>query len=358
MTWTQPYQNLYLYVSTGIETSGNIAAFDLDWTLIRPVHGKFPKSPEDFAILPNRIDTLKDLSWKGFTIVIFTNQKSTNATKVQFNLDRVSNVIKLLQENKIPVIVFMSTKDDQFRKPQTGMWDVFTQMIKIKTAFYCGDAAGRPQDFSDSDAMFAKNIGIEFLNPEDVFPRVERIDNQISLSKDEINTIELPAEKSMVILMGMPGSGKSSYHQNTLFKLGYQHVSRDLLKTIPKMTKQVTQLAINNQLITVDATHTQQKDRQLYYNIAEKYKYSVVLLYFVGNGDGFNKLREKPGSNVTKSSGSGTSHQVFSGSGTSYQVFSGSGTSYQVPPVAYGVYYKYLEEPTPENTPGKLYQIS
>ena len=38
-----------------------------------------------------------------------------------------------------------------------------------KNSFYCGDAAGRKNDFSDSDKNFAKNIGIEFYIPEKIF---------------------------------------------------------------------------------------------------------------------------------------------------------------------------------------------
>jgi hypothetical protein len=42
-------------------------------------------------------------------------------------------------------------------------------------SFYCGDAAGRPKtatkpkDFSDGDLKFAKNIGVAFRLPEEVF---------------------------------------------------------------------------------------------------------------------------------------------------------------------------------------------
>ncbi len=327
--WVRSYPNLLIYTSKEISTSGHIAGFDLDWTLVRTMRGKFPKDVDDITMLPNRISVLKELGRRGFTIVIFTNQKSTNENKVQFNLERVTIGIRLID---IPVIVLMAVGDDIYRKPQTGMWSVLKQMITVKSGFYCGDAAGRPQDFSDSDRKFAENIGIKFYLPEELFQKVERVERVSGVERisgvervgevDTANQIELPSSKSMVILMGMPGSGKSTYYRGSLEPLGYVHISRDELKTIPKMKKMVREALSRNQLVAIDATNARQVHRQEYYTLAEEYGYTVTLLYFVGDGSGFNKLRDKP-----------------------------------VPPVAYGTYYKYLEEPTLENTPGRLYQI-
>lgn len=323
--WIRSHPSLFIYTSKGITSSGHIAGFDLDWTLVRAMRGKFPKDVEDITLLPNRISVLKKLAKRGFTIAIFTNQKSTNDNKVQFNLERVTNGIKLLEEVEIKVIVFMSISDDTYRKPKTGMWSVVKQIISVGSGFYCGDAAGRPQDFSDSDREFAKNIGVKFYLPEGLFPRVERINGIETVSETgNINQVELPPLKSMVILMGMPGSGKSNYYQQSLNPLGYVHVSRDELKTINKMKKMVHGALFRDQLVAIDATNARQVHRQEYYDLAIEFGYTVTLLYFVSDGSGFNELRS---------------------------------VKDKVPPVAYGTYYKYLEEPTPENTPGRLYRI-
>ena len=211
--WVRSYPSLLIYTSKEISSSCHVAGFDLDWTLVRTMRGKFPKDVDDITLLPNRISVLKELGSRGFTIVIFTNQKSTNENKVQFNLERVTNGIRLLEEVGIKVIAFMSVSDDTFRKPQAGMWSVLKQMISVKSGFYCGDAAGRPQDFSDSDRKFAENIGIKFYLTEELFPRVERISEVERVGEvEKVNQIELPSSKSMVILMGMPGSGKSTYY--------------------------------------------------------------------------------------------------------------------------------------------------
>ena len=193
-------------------------------------------------------------------------------------------------------------------------------MTEVKSGFYCGDAAGRPQDYSDSDKIFAQNAGIKFYTPEELFPSIERMSPG---DPKTINTVNLPPSKSLVVFVGMPGAGKSTYYHQSLSPLGYVHVNQDILKTKPKVLKAIREAMNRGELVTVDATNSQQDKRQEYYNLATEYGYSVTVLYFVRDGKGWNKLREKP-----------------------------------VPTIAYSVYFKHLVEPTPENTPGPVYQIS
>ena len=48
----------------------------------------------------------------------------------------------------LPCYVFISLGDDNYRKPNTGIWDKITTLIPdIKYAFYVGDALGRPKIF-------------------------------------------------------------------------------------------------------------------------------------------------------------------------------------------------------------------
>lgn len=63
----------------------------------------------------------------------------------------------------IPLHAFAALGYDQFRKPGTGMWDLFVEQfnegveVDLKKSFYIGDAAGRPlrtghsEDHSDTD---------------------------------------------------------------------------------------------------------------------------------------------------------------------------------------------------------------
>ena len=321
MSWTQPVENLFIYISPDFVSTGNIAGFDLDWTLIRPIRGVFSKNANDLAILPNRKSVLENLVNTGFSIVIFTNQKSSNDTEKLSNIQRITNFINLI---KLPVLVLVSTADNIYRKPNIGMFTILNQMTKmtIKSIFYCGDAAGRPQDFSDSDLIFAQNIGAKFYIPQDLFPEIERISPSKSSASDNINTLSLPSTKSLVIMMGMPGSNKTSFYERVLNPMGYYHVNQDILKTKAKVLSVAKNYMINGYNIVIDATNPQQSKRQEYYNLAKTYSYNVTVLYFVQNGTDWNKLRPKP-----------------------------------VPDIAYSVYFKNLEEPTAENTPGQIYQI-
>ena len=146
------------------------ACFDLDWTLVRPNSSKFPKTYDDSVIMSGRINILNKYIEFGYTIIIFTNQKITKKENLQFKLDRINDILNKFGEDKIYPIVYMSIADDKYRKPNIGMWEEFRKYYKkITTAFYCGDAAGRSSDFSDSDLKFAENIGVKFYTPEELF---------------------------------------------------------------------------------------------------------------------------------------------------------------------------------------------
>lgn len=68
-------------------------------------------------------------------------------------------------------------KHDPFRKPETGMWfellkDVEEKhgcQVDLEKSFYVGDAAGRKNDFSDSDREMAKALKLKFFTPEEFF---------------------------------------------------------------------------------------------------------------------------------------------------------------------------------------------
>jgi bifunctional polynucleotide phosphatase/kinase len=322
--WLRPVNDLFIYLPSDFKSDGHIAAFDLDGTLIRTYKGMFPKDENDLQLLPNRRSVLKTLIDTGFTLVIFTNQKSfnkksINEKKLNLSFQRVNNFIKMLD---LPVMVFMAVGNDDsiYRKPNIGMWTILNQMISVQSSFFVGDAGGQPQDFSDSDLKFAENTGMKFYRPEQIFPSIERL--SVGDSKT-INTVEFPANpKTMIVFVGMPGSGKTSFYHKNLESLGYVHINQDTLKTRPKVLKLTKESLTKGLPMAIDATNPSFDKRQEFYDLANKSGYSIMTLYFVGDGKGWNKLREKP-----------------------------------VPTIAYSMYYKHLVEPTIDNTPGALYQI-
>lgn len=317
--WYNPVATLHFYLSNGMQSTGHIAAFDLDWTLVRTFQNEFHINPTDITPLPNRINILRKLKNEGYTIVIFTNQKSTGK-RIPINKARIEHFVNMIPD--IPVIVFMATgpEDDQYRKPNQGMYDILKRILNpIKSIFYVGNEAGRPTDKNDSDRQFALNGGMKFYTPEEIFPPIERFKPD---PRGVVDTVELPADRVMVMLMGMPGSGKTTYYQQNLAPLGYIHLNQDILKTKAKVLSETKKNMGLGLSVCLDATNPGQDRRQEFYDIAQQYGYNVVLIYITRDGRGYNKLRPNP-----------------------------------VPKIAYSTYYSNLVEPTPANTPGALYQI-
>ena len=127
----------------------------------------------------------------------------------------------------------------------------------------------------------------------------------------------------MVLFVGMQGSGKTTYYESNLLPLGYIHINQDKLGTKAKVTKLYKESLIKGLNCVIDATNPSLTGRQEFYSLAQNYGYNIITLYFVRNGQGYNKLREAP-----------------------------------VPTIAYNMYFKNLVEPNVQNTPGTLYQIN
>lgn len=116
---------------------------------------------------------MKQLDNLGYTIAIFSNQHYKSRQK-NFVIARLNSVLNAIKAVGVNPSIFGATKEDEYRKPNIGMWQLFIQYdnhIDKNQSFFIGDAAGRPQDFSDADKEFARNIGLPFITPGEVFPK-------------------------------------------------------------------------------------------------------------------------------------------------------------------------------------------
>ena len=300
------YESVFYY-EPNIKKFDYIAAFDLDWTLTYNEKHLFPSDIDDIKIFPNRRKKLENILKLGYNIVIFTNQSGKSKDEIEKKVERVKTFIK---ELKLPIFVYISTKKDNYRKPNIDMWNLFVKDRIIKNIIFVGDALGRPQDFADSDKIFGQNIKAnKIYSPEDFFGHAP-----IPLFKKY---------KEIVIFVGMPGSGKNTYYNKYL--TDHIIIEQDILKTRPKVLKELDRSLQTGNSIVINSTNSLQKDRMEYYEKALKYNYNIKVLYFIINGAGFNKLREKP-----------------------------------VSTIVYHKYFKNLREggpPTNENTPGELFYV-
>ncbi|CAH6721073.1 hypothetical protein CLIB1444_05S02982 [[Candida] jaroonii] len=174
--------DIVTYIPT-IVSRRKIAAFDLDDTLITTKSkAKFPRNEKDWKFKYDVIPVFEKLVKDEYLIVIFTNQGGMTVTSKRFkNLQTKINDIISRVNGKLPefdpfVLIAPKCGTTHMRKPQVGMWDHFKKVVEdvdMKESFFVGDAAGRKGDFSNSDLVFADNIGLKFYTPEEYFEEAE-----------------------------------------------------------------------------------------------------------------------------------------------------------------------------------------
>ncbi|OBZ83620.1 Bifunctional polynucleotide phosphatase/kinase [Choanephora cucurbitarum] len=271
-----------LIAKTKEATSRKIAAFDLDGTLINTKNGNvFAKDQHDWRWWdPTVVQELERLHKDGYRIVIFSNQNGlqSDKTKETFKL-KVSDILNGLS---IPVTLMAALKKDMYRKPMTGMWDYLTQdqSIDQQQSFYVGDAAG-----------------IAFYTPEEYFLKEEKAEfewhgfnaegylaSSLPLCKTE-TPIAYEDKQEVVLCVGYPACGKSSFVKRHLLPKGYVHVNQDTLKTRDRCIKACKKALENKQSVVVDNTNPERATRALYIKLAKEAQVPVRCLYFGDNED-------------------------------------------------------------------------
>ncbi|CUS22053.1 LAQU0S04e07096g1_1 [Lachancea quebecensis] len=227
-----PHMIKYLPKFPNTGELSRIYGFDLDHTLIKPkLGGKFGRSADDWMFMSYalRSDEGGDQDGTGYCksadilvkilsldtkahVVVFSNQggvitvpkESKSCIKYMKKIEMILQDPTLAEvrdriwlyaspkrpaslSNKKPKhgkatkatrrvsepkpVVDSAFPFELMRKPNVGMYEEFKKDFpgKFELVYYCGDAAGRATDFSDSDKMFAHNLGTVFRTPEEVF---------------------------------------------------------------------------------------------------------------------------------------------------------------------------------------------
>eukprot|EP01027_Heterolobosea_sp_BB2_P014464 GEZU01020775.1.p1 GENE.GEZU01020775.1~~GEZU01020775.1.p1 ORF type:complete len:257 (+),score=90.15 GEZU01020775.1:693-1463(+) len=225
------------------------------------------------------------------------------------------------------------------------MWDYMEQYcngdLKVDKAasFYVGDAAGRPKDwkpkakkdFSCSDRKFAANIGIAFHTPEEFFlgekPCTkfswEGIDpSKITTEIEPYKTETLVSnQQEMVLFVGFPASGKSTFAKRHFLPKGYVHINMDTLGTKAKCLKAAREAIDAGKSVVIDNTNPDKASRAEYIAIAKAKNVPVRCFLFKVDqelAEHLNMYRERMSKGAHK----------------------------HVPSVAYNTYKKRLAEPT------------
>ncbi|KAJ3020657.1 hypothetical protein HKX48_000451 [Thoreauomyces humboldtii] len=304
--------------------SAKIAGFDFDGT-ISCAKGVHAKDASDWRFFhPSIPDRFISLHKEGFRIVFFSNQKGVNDSnqgkrKASF-MGRIENIINAIKKHaeKVgeappPILVLAATGDDWNRKPRAGMWEVFARDCNdgvrpdLQASFYVGDAAGRAaghkqnvkKDFADTDNKFALNVGCSFYTPEAFFAHstTETLITAVKptghhshhappppfLPRNFLNAQRLKAASTdagdrsytragqeMIVVVGSPASGKSSFVKTHFLPYGYAHINQDTLKTLAKCLSMAKTALEVGQSVVIDNTNPTVEVRKQYIQLAAK----------------------------------------------------------------------------------------
>jgi bifunctional polynucleotide phosphatase/kinase len=163
----------------------------------------------------------------------------------------------LLNQLDIPITLYAATGKDIYRKPRSGMWTELKEDyglsesdIDRENSVFVGDAGGRiaepkgssaaAKDFSCSDRNLAHNINIKYQTPEEFFlgekPRDFARDFDVGnfpyTEEEEDGEMwsTKPNDQDIVLFVGFPGAGKSTFYWKYLEPLGYERINQDTLK--------------------------------------------------------------------------------------------------------------------------------
>lgn len=277
-----------------------IVSFDLDDTLISTKSKKkYPISADDWIEINNSKNRLTE-TFKTNNIIIFSNQSKMKGQEelIKSKFEQVINYFQL------PLTVYISGNYDHYRKPNIGMFqlmlkDFYNDNInEIETFIFIGDAAGRPKtrkhpkDFSCSDRKFCYNIGyfydkdFEFKTPEEYFDnqKEEPFDwNEFDTSTIKFDkTVNFTPSKTqeIILFVGYPASGKSTFYETHLKPAGYAHVNQDELKTLAKCLSMTKKYIKEKKSICVDNTNPSKEIRQKYIQLSKDNNIPIRCIYF------------------------------------------------------------------------------
>ncbi|KAJ3076929.1 hypothetical protein HDU99_001283 [Rhizoclosmatium hyalinum] len=318
--------NSLLVGTRGPQTpSATIAAFDFDGTitLANGTH-VFSKSPDDWMwVAKNTREKLLDAHKRGFRIVILSNQKglldegkkAAAFSKEAIFKGKVANVAASLD---IPLLVLAALDDSEYRKPQTGMWDYLVSHCNggispdLERSFYVGDAAGRPdrtvggkvfkKDHSAADYRMALNLGITFHVPEAFYEMDPLATKHLpTWDFDPLNFVTtdelyIPSDipliptdldgPELILLVGPPASGKTSFTKKHLLPKNYVHINQDTLKDRKKCIKGTIESLKAGKSVAVDNTNPTAAVRKEYIAAAKECGVTRVrAFYFTASVD-------------------------------------------------------------------------
>jgi bifunctional polynucleotide phosphatase/kinase len=286
---------LLIYGQHDLIEGTSVLAFDLDYTLIKPKgRSKFPKDSADWKWIDGAKEKLQMIHAAGTRMVIFSNQGGIRDKKTTSDIF-VAKLRMLFEDLDFPILVFAAISNE-YRKPSPKMFEYFKDnyMSDVTSGAFIGDAAGREDDFSDSDRKFALNCKLLFKTPEE-YLRGVKVDLPI-LNPIDLRGITcpvghyrrqfIPQDNHMIILIGAQASGKSTLAHKTFTT--YSFVNQDTAGNNGKPGTGAQCLSLAKKLATavprrivIDATNPTRDGRKKYIDLATANKMNVIAVWFM-----------------------------------------------------------------------------
>ncbi|KAF9228631.1 PNK3P-domain-containing protein [Gyrodon lividus] len=280
-----------------------VAAFDLDGTVIKSNHNNRGKGTEALKWEWWRNDVprkLQELHEDGYSILLISNQalKSTSLEDWKKKIPLIAAALPT-----VPFRLLAARAKDEYRKPMPGMWYELQRIFKErnveidkKSSFFVGDAAGRAGDFASTDRKWAINAGIPFYTPEEYFLDLPAAPYKLPgfhvsslpsepLSPSDVIIVPKPPKPELVLFIGFPCLGKSSFYQKHFAPVGYVHVNQDTLRTRAKCVTAAEEALRAGKSCVIDNTNRDIATRKFYVDLAKKVGVPARCFLFTGSMD-------------------------------------------------------------------------
>ena len=184
--------------------------------------------------------------------------------------------------------------------------------VNVHVCMYSHDYSlllGRKKDFSCTDRKFASNLGIPFKTPEEYFlgyPRCSKFSwgefdpRKRNLEKccpeiDPPDAVLMSVGPEVVVFVGFPASGKTTFYETVMKSNGYVHVNRDILGSWQKCVSLCEKELLSGRRVVVDNTNPDAESRLRYISCAKKHDVPVRCFQFMttlAQAKHNNKFRE------------------------------------------------------------------
>lgn len=268
----------YELTATGMENCTKCAAFDLDGTMIQRKNGEKPwlseTNSKNYVFCYNVEKKIRKLISKNILPIIISNQ-------LNFTDEKAIMMKRIYDHFECKISIYVAHLDNKYRKPRRGFYKLLSKTYEF--LFYCGDAVGNsdflPYNFSDCDRKFAKKCEMTFYTPREYFGSI--FDTYVP-------------EESLVIMIGLPGSGKTTFCKRLKKEHGFKHFSQDKKGTLTskKNMERIERALKKGKQVILDACHRKKSLRQPFIDLAKEMNLSYLQIWIPIDGRSFNEQRE------------------------------------------------------------------